>query len=100
MISEGSSLWALYRWLIPRRRNYCLTFNSPHGKGVLLDLCKFCYASAPTTTERQAGRRDVWLHLQRFLQMNEEELAVLYSALTPEQRYQVYKPSTTFIEQE
>ncbi len=99
MIEEGGPLWALYRWLFPRRRSYCNTFNTPAGKGVLVDLAKFCHANAPTTTERQAGRRDVWLHLQRFLRLDEEELAVMFAGLTPEQRHQIYKPSTTYIEE-
>jgi hypothetical protein len=100
MIRDGTKLAALYRWLCPRRQNICITFGTPQGKATLRYLAKYCHASSPTEGDREQGRRDVWLYLQRFLKLNEEELAILYGALTPEERYQIHKPSTTYYEAE
>lgn len=100
MIREGTRLWHLFRWLCPRKQAYCVAFSTPEGKAVLRDLAKLCFATAPTKNEREQGRRDVWLHISRFLQLSEEELAVLYAALSPEERYQTWKPSVTYFEGE
>lgn len=99
-IDEYPALLRLYNRLWPKRAAYRTIFGMPEGKAVLRDLAPFCFASAPATTERDIGRRDVWLRLQHFLQMDEEELVVLYAALSPEGRHQVYRPGQTFIEEE
>jgi hypothetical protein len=99
MIREGTKLWQLFRWLAPRKQNICITFGTPQGKATLRYLAKFCFAEAPCKTERDQGKRDVWLFLMSYLRLDEEELAVLYGALSPEQRYQLYKPSVSFTEE-
>jgi hypothetical protein len=68
---------------------------------VLADLAPFCCAAAAAVTEREIGRRDVWLRIMHFRRMDDEELAVLYAGLTPEQRHQLYRPgSPAIIEEE
>lgn len=104
MIREGTVLWDYFRKVVsPTRFHYCALFGGPHnrtpdGRAVLLDLSRYCHANSPTTTEREIGRRDVWLRLQRFLNIDEEELVVLMAGLTPEQRQQHWAPGATYIE--
>ena len=83
-----------------RRRAIRQAFATPEGKAVLRYLAVFCHATSPTTTERQNGRRDVWLFLQQHIQMDEDELAVLAADLTAEQRHQLWKPGVTYVEDE
>ena len=59
---------------------------------MLADLAPFCCAAAAAVTEREIGRRDVWLRIMHFRGMDDEELAVLYAGLTPERRQQLYDP--------
>ena len=64
-------------------RAYNMTFRNPlSGRFVLPDIAEFCRATDPAPREgdlfiqgRAAGRRDVWLHLNEFLHLTEEELA-------------------------
>lgn len=93
-------LQALFLWLLPRKRNICNAFSTPSGKATLRYLAKYCFASAPTKTEREVGRRDVWLFLNHHLHLSDEELTVLYEPLNAEERYQIHKPSTTYFTQE
>lgn len=65
---------------------------------VLKDLAWFCHAESDCTTERELGRREVWLRIRRLRGLSDDELTVLYAALTPEQRYQVYNPGATYTE--
>jgi hypothetical protein len=100
LIRDGTALWHLFKTIAIKKQNVCICFSTPHGQAVLRLLAKYCFASSPTHTEREQGRRDVWLFLQHFLRMDEEELTVLYAALTPEERFQIYKPSQTYIDTE
>lgn len=100
MMTAGHPLWPLYCWLRPRKVAYEKFKNSDEGKVILRDLAKLCLATAPTKTERDLGKRDVWLHIQRFMQLNDEELTVLFQPLTPEQRHQIWKPGTTYFADE
>ena len=93
-------LWRLYRSLLPKAQAYRETFDTPAGRKVLQDFAWFCRAEASATTEREIGRRDVWLRIMRFTQMTAEERAVLYAELTPEQRNQVWSPGARLIEEE
>lgn len=56
------------------------------GRSVLSDLAYYCHAFSPTTTDREAGRRDVWLHIQKRLLLRPEEITAIIARLTPEQR--------------
>lgn len=65
----------------------------------LRDLAWFCHAESDCTTERELGRREVWLRIRRIRDLSDDELTVLYAALTPEQRYQLYHPGATYTEE-
>jgi hypothetical protein len=88
-------LWRLYRRLSPKQVAYRQIPDA-----VIRDLAVFCMASAPAATERDIGRRDVWLRIARFRQMRDDELTVLYAGLSPEQRHQLWAPGQTYIEEE
>ncbi len=89
-------LWVMYRRLTRRQQAYRQIPNI-----VLVDLAGFCRAHAPALTEREIGRRDVWLRIAQFRNLQDEELAVLHAGLTPEQRRWLYDPSSrTYIEEE
>lgn len=68
-----------------RKRNYQLTFGSPAGQSVLIDLAKFCRANAscfdadPRIHAVLEGRREVWLRITQHLDLTSEQLATLYS---------------------
>jgi len=65
-----------------RKRAYDLTFNleSREAKAVLQDLADFCRASTPTFHEDPRlhalleGRREVWLRIQKYLNLTPEEI--------------------------
>lgn len=63
-----------------RRRSYQLTFRNPVGEQVLADLARFCRASETTFHEDPRlhavleGRREVWLRVQKYLQLSAEEI--------------------------
>lgn len=73
---------------ISRRRNaYCKTFLTPAGTEVLEDLATFCRAHT-TTFHADArahavaeGRREVWLRIQRHLNLTDEQLWALHGAV-------------------
>lgn len=88
-------LWRLYRRLLPKQRAYR---DIPDV--VIADLAVYCRANAPATSEREIGRRDVWLRIRHFREMPGEELAVLYASLSPEQRHQLWAPGATYMEEE
>lgn len=60
---------------------YRMTFGDAKAEGhklyVLEDLAQFCHANTPTLTEREAGRRDVWLRIQEHLHLSPEQLMAL-----------------------
>lgn len=64
-----------------RKRAYSLTFQSPAGNEVLIDLAKFCRAAETCVvpgdndlTRVLEGRREVWLRIQQQLNLSSEEL--------------------------
>src|SRR5258707_848295 len=77
------------------KRNYQFCFGSPAGRQVLADLAKFCRANqtcvvtpggvdpkVPIDVERTLvleGRREVWLHVQQYLNLTAEELHNIYN---------------------
>lgn len=68
------------RFLSRRAQLYRQTFQNPTGEKVLKDLHQFCRATESTfhTDPRVAavmeGRREVWLRIQRHLNLTEEQL--------------------------
>lgn len=98
---EGTALDRLYKAWGPKRRAYQLTFAKARSASaiVLMDLARYCHASSPCNSEREQGRRDVWLHIQKHLRLSDEEYTVLMAGLTHEQRHQLFRPSPTFIEE-
>ena len=79
--------------------HYRAWFASPDGRAVLIDLAPFCFANASTRTEREAGRREVWLRISQMMNLSEEDLTVLFARLSPEARHQLWHPSSTYIEE-
>lgn len=75
---------AAWDFLRRRKIDYQLTFTSPAGQAVLMDLAKFCRADEDAwhkdarTTDLLAGRREVWLRIRKHL------------SLTPDQLYEIY----------
>jgi hypothetical protein len=73
------------RFLARRRTAYIKVFlNSQFGQEVLRDLAKFCRAhdstfhSDPRIHAVVEGRREVWLRIQRHLQLTDDQLWELY----------------------
>ena len=67
--------------LLSRKQAYEQTFNDgPNAKLVLKDLADFCRADKSTFHENERihavleGRREVWLRVQKYLQLTPEEL--------------------------
>lgn len=66
-----------------KRTSYqSLFLNSPAGEAVLKDLARFCRAHEstyhPEHAERLDGRREVWLHIQSYLRLSDEDLWKLF----------------------
>lgn len=81
-----------FRKLLGRRRTvYVKTFSNPFGQEVLADLARFCRANEPTyhpdprVHAELEGRREVWLRIQRHLQLSDDELWELYRPGIPTQ---------------
>ena len=63
------------------------------AEAVLEDLAIVCRAYAPAHSKREQGMRDVWLHIQRRLQLQTDELAAVISTrLSPAQRVALFSP--------
>jgi hypothetical protein len=66
--------------LMEQAKAYRIAFGQPGAKlYVLPDLAEVCGVGRPLPTDpgalqRAAGRQDVWLHLQRYLNFTEEEV--------------------------
>lgn len=77
------------QFLSRRRYTYQQTFLNPFGEEVLSDLAKFCRANESTFhSDARAhavaeGRREVWLRIQRHLNLTDEQLWKLYGASVP-----------------
>ena len=71
------------QWLTTRQTAYKSVFKSRFGPVVLGDLARFCRATEPTfhTNERMSaileGRREVWLRIQKHLNLSEADLFAL-----------------------
>ena len=73
-----------------RKRSYQSIFGETGAAGseAMKDLVKFCYANKSTAgpdpylTATLNGRREVWLRICEHLHISEEELTVLYKAVT------------------
>jgi len=74
------------QFLARRRTVYVATFLNPMGEEVLKDLARFCRAHETTFhVDARAhavaeGRREVWLRIQRHLQLTDDQLWQLYGA--------------------
>jgi|SRR5579859_5518983 len=85
MALKLDALQRTFDFLRRRKTAYQLTFGSPAGNEVLIDMAKYCRASETTfhendrITARLEGRRDVWLRIQQHLNLNPEQLMTLYS---------------------
>lgn len=70
-------LWRLRR----RHGDYQKVFDTPQGRRVLADLRRFCLMDhtvegpSPERTHINIGQRNVFLHIQRCLKDDPEELA-------------------------
>lgn len=70
----------LKRALFGRRWAYVKTFNGADAEVVLADLARFCRANESTYTKdpdlqkHLEGRREVWLRIQRHLNLSPDEL--------------------------
>ncbi|MBK7366137.1 MAG: hypothetical protein IPI97_14565 [Nitrosomonas sp.] len=71
-------------FLITRQQAYQQTFNGVFAEKVLADLAKFCKAN-DTAFHPDArvhavleGRREVWLRLQKQLNLTQDQLLKLY----------------------
>lgn len=68
-----------------RKRSYQLTFGQPAGQEVLIDLARFCRANEtcfdadPRVHAVAEGRREVWLRIQRHLNLSSEDLLALFA---------------------
>jgi hypothetical protein len=101
-IDKDSVLWGVFKHLQRRQYDYQIVFRNAQpidenvragcARRVVLDLMRFCHAEASTLTERQQGRREVWLYVNRFLHLDPEELTVLQAGLSLEDRYALYNP--------
>lgn len=66
------------------QKSYVMSIGSPAGKDALADLARFCYAcepvwhSDPNVRIALEGRREVWLHIQKNLQLSEQQVWELY----------------------
>jgi hypothetical protein len=69
--------------VIGKTQAYKRTFEGPGPARVLADLATFCRANQTTVHTDQrasdilAGRREVWLHINQYLQLSEDEIWAL-----------------------
>ena len=75
----------IHDYISRRRTSYVQTFNNPYGREVLIDLAKFCRAADttfhpdPRVHAALEGRREVWLRIQRHLQLTDEQLWAMHA---------------------
>lgn len=71
-----------------RRTDYVRTFGSVHGQHVMSHLAEFTHANDSTfnvndrVSARMEGRREVWLLIQRYMNLSSEQLAAIYAGQT------------------
>jgi hypothetical protein len=79
----------LFNFFAQRRTAYVRTFLCPPGQEVLTDLAKFCranestYSDDPRAHAVAEGRREVWLRIQRHLQLTDDQLWQFYTQSLP-----------------
>lgn len=79
---------ATLEFLRVRKTDYALTFMCPPGQRVLHDLAKFCRATEscfhadPRIHAVLEGRREVWSRIAQHLNLNSEQLFVIYNGGT------------------
>ena len=71
----------LRSYFLRKKTAYQQCFSGPFGEKVLNDLAKFCRANettfVPGDTHGSAlfeGRREVWIRIQKYLNLSQEEL--------------------------
>lgn len=78
-------------FLSRRRTAYVRTFLTPFGGEVLEDLARFCRAHEstfhvdPRAHAVAEGRREVWLRIQKHLQLTDDQLWAIYGGKPPQQ---------------
>ena len=79
-----TTLEAMRAFLQRYRNNFRFCYMSPAGRQALADLEYFCYATRTIKTKdpielaRMEGRRDVWLHISRAINLTaDEQLAII-----------------------
>lgn len=78
-------------FLSRRRTAYVRTFMTPFGAEVIEDLAKFCRAHESTfhpdarVHAVAEGRREVWLRIQKHLQLTDDQLWAIYGGKPPQQ---------------
>jgi hypothetical protein len=76
---------AIYDMFRRRKVNYQLAFTSPAGQEVMMDLAKFCRANDTCFNEDPRihavleGRREVWLRIQKYLNLTPDQLYGLHA---------------------
>lgn len=75
---------AILAFFARRRVNFRLTYMQPAGRQVLADLETFCCASRTTADTNdpiqmaiREGRRQVWLRIQRAINLTPEEMLAI-----------------------
>ncbi|MCK4958878.1 MAG: hypothetical protein KAT00_05750 [Planctomycetes bacterium] len=70
--------------LTTRRQAYCQIFSGVYGERVLADLARFCRATEstfnkdPQLASKLDGRREVFLRIQKHLNLSDQELWKLF----------------------
>lgn len=70
-----------------RQQSYRTRFPNPRQDPILKDLCWYCranwttYDPDPRIHARLEGRRDVWLRIQRHLNLSPEDLFAIYGGV-------------------
>lgn len=77
-----------FQFISRRRTAYVKTFTAtPFGEEVLRDLALFCRANEscfhpdPRSHAVAEGRREVWLRIQKHLNLTDEELYRLFTSV-------------------
>lgn len=72
-------------FLITRGQSYRKTFSGVYGERVLMDLARFCRADESTFNPDPRmegilqGRREVWLRIQKHLNLSEDQLQAYFN---------------------
>lgn len=87
----GERAAQLFEYFRQRKINYQLACNQPAMQEMLIDLASFCRANETCVVKDEngrvddaltkilEGRREVWLHIQQHLNLNTQQLYMLYT---------------------